>query len=62
MKKLIALLLVLGFTMPAMADGLGENKDDNVKCEEIFQGSDTKPVVVPTSEDAPDGSTKTTTK
>lgn len=59
MKKLIALLLVLGFTMPAMADGLGENKDDNVKCEEIFQGSDAKAVAVPTGEEDSSDSSKT---
>lgn len=54
MKKLIAILLVLGFTMPAMGD-LGENKDDNVKCEEIFQGASAKGVSADTSESEPKG-------
>lgn len=42
MKKLITLLLVLGFSMPVMADGYGEKSDDNVDCEKIFQGSEVK--------------------
>ncbi len=60
MKKIIALLLVLGFTMPVMADGVGENKDDNVKCEEIFQGSEVKPADVPAGEETPKGTNKET--
>ncbi|GEM_PF-4675047 len=52
MKKLIAVLLVLGFTMPVMA-AEGEMSEDNVKCEEIFQGQGNKGVIAPPSEERP---------
>ncbi|OUR93113.1 hypothetical protein A9Q84_21665 [Halobacteriovorax marinus] len=38
MKGLMALLLLLGLSMPVMADGTGENSDAQVNCESIFQG------------------------
>lgn len=42
MKKLMTLLLLLGLSMPVMADGstrtAGENADEKVNCEDIFQG------------------------
>ncbi|WP_372653250.1 hypothetical protein [Halobacteriovorax sp.] len=57
MKKLIAILLVLGFTMPAMGD-VGENKDDNVECEEIFQGASAKNVATEGPETEPKGDQK----
>ncbi|ATH06551.1 hypothetical protein BIY24_00910 [Halobacteriovorax marinus] len=44
MKKIIAMLLVLGLSFPVMADGssdggLGQNTDDNVECSQIFHGT-----------------------
>ena len=55
MKKLITLLLVLGFSMPVVASEHGQKSDDSVKCEDIFQGTEVKNV--PGENETPSDST-----